>query len=245
MPRPKANPEQNLKAYQLHQQGKGQTVIANELAELFEAPVTERTVANWIREFKELAQETVDLDGPFQWHRLDEYGLPWESGQFLFRIWRNIDRIGFLGLKEPRAPTIREMHWCWRLHLAAPDLKALQGFWLLSELFCQRELRHEILAEPLRMDDLEWVLFFRPWLTKGMSAYKDAVSRGLIPTLAPETQSELEGLPQQVFVLNFHTYGDQETDGQTALIDALFPPTQDGDSSEPAYSIDFDRWRTE
>lgn len=92
------------------------------------------------------------------------------------------------------------------------------------------------------MDDLEWVLFFRPWTTKGMRAYKDAVSRGLIPGLVGETQTDLEGPPRQVMFLKMHTDADQETGGQTALIDALFPPTQDRDSAKPAYSIDFERW---
>ena len=244
MARPKANPNQHMKAYELYRQGNGPTAIADVLSKSFENPVSERTVGTWIRGFKTLDSRIVDLDGPFEWHRMEEYELPWEAGEFLLRAWRNMEGVGFLGLQEPRTPTIREMRWWWRLHLAAPDLKAIFGFWWLSAQFCQRELRHEVLHQPLRTDDLEWVLFYKPWLIAGMAAYKSALSQGLIPALALETESDLKGLPRMVLTSKWHRPGQESEEPDP--IASVFSEARDiEDSTKSSFSIYYERWETE
>ena len=35
----------------------------------------------------------LPLDQPFEWHRLDEYTLPWEAGGYILDMWREIQKF--------------------------------------------------------------------------------------------------------------------------------------------------------
>lgn len=162
MPRSKAHPEQHFSAYQLWRKGLGLTAICEELEKGFGTEtVSERTVATWIRGYKSLHPETVDLDAPFEWHRMMEYALPWEASGFLLEMWWWV--LENLYPKYGEKPTVRSVRWWWRVHQAAPNLSKHLDVWFLAQRFANRELLHEVLGQPLEMADLEAHLAYKPW----------------------------------------------------------------------------------
>lgn len=208
MSRPKANPEQHTRAYRLWRGGKGQTDIWNALTEEFENPVSERTVATWIKGFKGLDPKTVNLDATFEWHQMNRYGLPWEASGYLMDVlYLREFTGGFYRAADKRSAkvdppevkvlpmpplTVREAIWCWRVHLAAPEVGAEVGepsdVLYLARGFAFREIAHEVLAEPLRLAGLDALLIYKPWLDfeEGdvrHQAYHRAVDEGIVPEL--------------------------------------------------------------
>jgi hypothetical protein len=194
MPRPKANPEQHLRAYQLFRDELGQTAIAVQLEEAFENPVSERTVGSWIRGFKSLNPTTLDLDATFAWHKLEDYGLPWEASSYLLAISRLSSEEAIEG--HYYRPTNRQARWWWRIHQAVPQIDVLSDVWFLAQRFVNRELIAEVLGRPLEFADLEAHLAYRPWEgwpdnSDRFKAYFLAIRRGLIPTIENASVDEL------------------------------------------------------
>ncbi len=203
MPRPKANPAQHLCAYRLWREGKGQTAIYKELDKQFgDEAVSERTVGTWIKRYKSLDPETVDLDAPFEWHQLDKYGLPWEAGAYMVELLYLIETSRALNRDEEDEPnprtsvtpllSVREALWCWRVHRASPEIGEAVGNLAdvldLGRLFAGREELANVLGEPLYMEDLEALLVYKPWLDFAgeevrHQAYHQAVGDGAIPAL--------------------------------------------------------------
>ena len=197
MPRPRANPEQQRRAYERHRAGFGPKAIVDTLSEEFgDEAVSPRTVATWVKGFKDLSPRTVGLDSPFEWHRMEEYGLPWEAGGFLLDLAMVLSET-WIGQANPGSsslPTVRQARWWWRVHQAAPDVvhTGTEFGWavgkinliLLAERFVWREMAHDVLGEPLEMDDLEAHLKHRPWESEERRAvYLSAVEQGQIPGL--------------------------------------------------------------
>ena len=85
--------------------------------------------------------------------------------------------------------TVRQACWWWRIHLAIPDLDEWY-LWILGNAYAFREIAHEVLEEPLDLQDLDAFLAFRPWEDGKNEAYQKAVARGRIPVL----RSDLERL---------------------------------------------------
>jgi hypothetical protein len=68
------------------------------------------------------------LDEPFQWHKLDQYGLPWEASGYLLTLWHGIwsgELETFYPIEEAKRITARNVLWWWRVHLAAPDISPM------------------------------------------------------------------------------------------------------------------------
>ena len=152
----------------------------------------------------------------YQWHLLDKYGLPWEASPFLLEMCWVMQHIGLhadetsektyehVNVEPIHLPTVREVLWWWRIHLAAPELGVEIGtanqFRSIAMEFIKRELLHEILGQPLEMADLEAWLVWKPWLDEVRDAeYHQAVSRGMIPLIHAEprdrTFNHEEGSP--------------------------------------------------
>src|SRR5919106_1050477 len=192
MPRPKANPEQHLRAYRLWRDGKGHIEIVRTLEGEFDSPVSERTVSEWIKGFKSLNPETVDLDSPFEWQCLEGYGLPWKASAYILELWRlNIEGnliayeiiLADGSIRTPESgPTARQARWWWRIHKALPTL-GFSEVNILADDFVLRELNHEILAMPLNLVDLQAFMAYRPWqgLPEDVAryeTYREAIIQG-------------------------------------------------------------------
>jgi hypothetical protein len=194
MPRPKANPDQQLRAYQLWRVGLGPSAIEEKLAEEFEKTVSDRTIALWVKGFKALNPETVNLDAPFEWCRMHKYGLPWEASSFFMGMLAiGISKKTWLaelgrGNVVSFTPTVREAIWWWRVHQAAPEISERVGtLWDIQALaarFVYREMALELLAVPMDTEDLEACLVLKPWLdVKHHNNYHKAVKLGVVPPL--------------------------------------------------------------
>ena len=185
MARPIANPAQRLRAFQLYHDGYGPAATLNKLREEFERPVSTRTVATWVKEFKVQVEETgLNLDAPFEWHRLEEYGLPWEASDYLLEIlW--LHQNGKI-VRSPSAPaptpSVRQVRWWWRIHKAVPTI-GKRDTWFLALRFMLRELAHDVLNLPLDVADLEAHLAYKPWDEDRREIYNKAVEDGRIPGL--------------------------------------------------------------
>lgn len=180
--RPKSDPEQRSKAYQLFKEGKRHSEIFKALEEKYgpdgkDNLISGRTLSEWIREFKIYDRETGIDNEKYRWHRTEEYGLPWESGAYLLSLMKNPWRQG------PYGDTVRDMRWCWRIHLAAPELDGHEVL-VLAYHYMSRQRDHEIDRKPLEMDDLDAFLAFKPWRSlEHQLEYLDEVGKGNIPMI--------------------------------------------------------------
>lgn len=108
-------------------------------------------------------------DAPFEWSRLQEYGLPWESTRYLLEMWVKVNEgeEGFdLGAPYNGGLTVRQAKWCWRVHLGSPDL-ALKDTWQLAADFGYEERHHDFLGKPFDADDLWAYLAYGEWRSAG------------------------------------------------------------------------------
>jgi hypothetical protein len=205
MPRPIANPDQHLRAYQLWRTGLGPTAIEEKLSEEFGKAVSDRTIAIWVKGFKGLNPVTVDLDAPFEWYRMDKYGLPWEASSFfmdMMTLWY-LERTWLAesgpGNAVSFTPTVREAIWWWRLHQAAPEVgQQIGSLWdiqLMAAQFVYREMALELLGIPMETADLEARLVLKPWLDQEHHEdYHRAINAGVIPPLKEGAHQEVSKL---------------------------------------------------
>jgi len=174
---------------------RGELVFGGRVPEL-------RTMQRVVRDIR---GRLTPLDTPFQWHRLEEYGLPWEAGAYLLEMWVTSREPPLPTDRFPpqSAPTARAARWVWRTLLAVPDLDVLHIRYF-AERFAQRELAHEVLGVPFYVADLEAHLAYRPWEgwpedLSMYNRYQGAVQEGRIPPLEDEIKwidQVLDGLKQ-------------------------------------------------
>tara|TARA_B100001013_G_C24483678_1_gene392287 strand:+ start:218 stop:733 length:516 start_codon:yes stop_codon:yes gene_type:complete len=125
MSKGKSDLKQYLMAYKLHKTGKRQQQILDGLEKLGFEVMAKRTVADWIKEFKNVEQTIQSLDNPFIWRKCGEYGIPddksaLENVLFYCDVYttRNDDRL----------PSIREVKWIHLLDSTA------EGKWEADKL---------------------------------------------------------------------------------------------------------------
>jgi hypothetical protein len=189
MARPKKSPSQQIRAYDLHKGGFSPEAILGQLEQEFDKPVSLRTVERWTQGFKRLPAGVSDSDAPFQWHLLEKYGLPWEASEYLLEMWAYFLVRSLYNPKAEPPPTVRQVHWWWRVRQAAPDIDS-QDVWWIAQEFVVREIAHQVLAQPLEMADVEVWLALKPWSGEDQrSIYLSNVKIGLIPPLRAVEQS--------------------------------------------------------
>ena len=125
----------------------------------------------------------LPIDAQFQWHKMDneEYDLPWEASAYLLELWRFTVERGVYSLEEMDLPTVREVRWRWRIHLADLDLD-MSGVLSLAWAFWAREIMQDLLEVPMELDDLEALLAYKPWQNNEMfEDYLRAIREQRIP----------------------------------------------------------------
>lgn len=177
MARPLDDENQYLLGYAFFKAGLGTaTGIERRLGQSFgDAAKPARTIRTWIPKYEDLGRKSIDLDHPFQWHRGEDFGVPWEAGGLLMDITRC---LGWL------AVSFRLARWAWRLHLAVPSLSAPRDIVSIAAGYAWRELRSQVLAKPFHVEDLNAVIAYQPWQGADFLArYKEAIRMGDIPAL--------------------------------------------------------------
>ena len=168
-----------------------------------EGTASSRLIVNWLKEFKNSDERQTLLDSPFEWHQMEASGLPWEASGFLMDIlfvvesWRaereraerSVPEVGSVIYTPTTVLSFRDALWCWRVHLAAPEIGDTVGdlsdVYHLARQFSLRQIASDVLGRPLSMADLEALLIFKPWLDSGKEetrhqAYHSAVAMGAI-----------------------------------------------------------------
>lgn len=138
------------------------------------------SVQNVVHQWEQLPEEIKERDLPFQWHELHKARIPWEAAHWVlncafvynFIFTNSLNKILsetnlHLGPFEPF--TNRWATWCWRVHLAAPDLNVYVDLLALAEKYVHEEQVNDLLLGHPGMDveDLDSFLVYRPDL--GMS----------------------------------------------------------------------------
>jgi hypothetical protein len=157
------------------------------------------------------------LDEPFRWPKLQECGLPWEASAFIMNmlaaIYEYREEAAEFRERYPErvpaymldfTPTVRQMIWWWRVHLAAPEIGqqvgGLQDIRLLGDAFAVRELVHQLLGRPLETEDLEASLALKPWLSdERHDHYHRVVDLGLAPPINIELTDRTSPVMQALF----------------------------------------------
>jgi len=212
MSRPRADQDQRVAAYRMWKLAVGPAKIHSELKVYvgagqygdYAVVVSLRTVKNWLRDFRTL---DAKLDDTFQWHRLEEYGLPWEAGSFLLGLWGEVREInqslrllGWFRGSDERLPTVRQARWWWRVHLAVPEMETKINVYLWAEEFCRLELYQHVLGKPMDAAGLEAYLAYKPWTDEGsLAIYNEALFSGRIPYL-PDPFEEFGGDGEQAMI---------------------------------------------
>jgi len=181
--RPLKSREQQLRAWDLFRKGLGTGAIVSKLEQEFHEPVSRRTVERWIEGFKVKASTE---DSSFQWYQSEDLGIPWEATKWLLEVW--VRAMEGLGIRQ-LIPTARQVKWWYRVHQVCPNLDH-RKLAFIAQRFVAREVAHEVLGEPLQMDDLSAWLSYRGWEEHDLlgdltyhQRYLQAVGEGRIPRL--------------------------------------------------------------
>lgn len=141
-----------------------------------------------LRKVQRLVQDIRDAsteipawkDEPFEWHRMDQYEIPWEAGSVVMELVgrfsksRRPEQIsGFFestmaanftlsaqptrsGQVFPR-PTARQVIWFWRVRQVLP-VQSVVVVELLADRFAFAELGQDIWGQPMQVEGLEKLL---------------------------------------------------------------------------------------
>jgi len=187
MPRPKASSRQHSDAYDLHLAGLGSLAIWESLDKRYSDVVAPRTVDNWISGFKGLNPKIKELDSPFVFNKMEDYGLPLDASAYLLQLltsWAD-GRLSWW-------PWVRDMRWVWRVHRAAPELE-LPDVWGLAQMFTTRERASDLAGNPDNFEDLYAYLAIKPWINeRNLETYKRAyisIAEGLMQPINVEHET--------------------------------------------------------
>lgn len=164
-----------------------------------------KVIADW----KAIPEKIRSRDYPFEWQRLDKARIPWEASDWILRCIRldyenQVGAAGFahsldidLGTLHIIAATFtnRLATWCWRIHLAAPDLIP-EDVQPLSLVCAAQERMKDIADRPMEIGMIEDWLVLRPdrerrYGVKGAwQRYWDAVGLGIVKNPIPKTPDE-------------------------------------------------------
>ena len=185
--RPKKDPQTITEIFSLRAQGKSIDQILNDLGD---DRVSRGTVAKYTKQFDNSDEAVQERYRPFEWHRLGEYGLPWESSAYLLEMWKRIreywaDEDKIAPPRVPRRPpAVRQVRWWWRVHLAVPDGVNTLDIYFWAEHLVRREMFSEVLDTPLDVADIEAYLAYKPWTgPDNLDLYSQAVTEKRVEPL--------------------------------------------------------------
>lgn len=160
-----------------------------------ETRTLQRIVRGMLDTLESQPEHIQALDKPFEWHRLEEYGLPWEAGAYLLQMSCFIQdfeaklfqalQISPSEVQTKVGPTVRQARWWWRVHQAVPDTEDDHfNVYLWAEEYVRYELYKDILGKEIDVSGLDAYLTYRPWCgVDYLDRYSTAVSEGRIPGL--------------------------------------------------------------
>jgi len=125
------------------------------------------------REWDGMTEEERASYRSFHWPESFERGdLPWEASRTLLAFLRLTSQYG-------ARPSVRECHWYWQMHQAAPDAPPGVLDWIAQGLV-DLDVSGALSVNKLR--EVEGYLAFRGW-DPDSNGYSRAVERGTVPRL--------------------------------------------------------------
>ena len=155
-------------------------------------------------------------DLPFEWQRLDRAHIPWEASKWVLSCKFLIDRFGKVkgtpesvkSLLEGWEPfSNRWATWCWRVHLAAPELPELAVVGIAAEYAFAEAATDFGFTSESGMQGIDAFLSWRPWESVNQAReYEKAVNDGHIPSIplfnydvnVQPNVSAMTGIPSKV-----------------------------------------------
>ena len=171
------------------------------------------TVHNIVREWENIPEEIRWRELPFVWHHLERARIPWEASSWIFQCLRqryqstldetkvastqasarNID-VGNIHYFTPSF-TNRWATWCWRVHLAAPDLLP-KDVLTLAVVRAAEERVKDLTGIEVEIQNLSDWFALRPDIEARTGEqgwwkrYWDVVDLGLVANPIPKTMEE-------------------------------------------------------
>ena len=190
---------EKIRAYQLRREGGSFQTIADILSKGAEdgRKFNRATILRVCRSMPDSPS-----DQPFEWHRLEEYGLPWEASGYLLKMACFIQELEtnlfrtlqiFTSDTSPKVPpTVRQARWWWRVHQAVSEAEGgYLNVYIWAEEYVRYELYKDILDKDVDVTGLDAYLTYRPWFgEQHLERYTAALNERRIPGL-PNTQDEL------------------------------------------------------
>ena len=130
MPNDQSNEEQYLEAYILFASGQNEPEIRETLKTRHPDSIQSlKTITKWSTEFKNIPDKELALDAEFEWHRCEEYGIPWkDSGLILEWLEAYI-----------YPPSARTAIWIWRLTQTANWENEPDKLFELADMYTNHE----------------------------------------------------------------------------------------------------------
>jgi len=149
------------------------------------------TVAAIIREWENLPEEIRWRDLPFQWNRLEVARVPWEASGWLLTCARALEVLKIRSFQSTQGShelwnsvfTNRRATWCWRVHLAAPDLDEIHVLALAFQ-YSDAEQANDLLPSQAypSVEGTDGWLLYRPDMDEASGAtYDTALELKLVP----------------------------------------------------------------
>ena len=127
---------------------------------------SDRQIYRWIEDLPAV----TDQDRPWTFSQNEKADVPWEATPLLLKLTKgHADQL-----------TNRVAKWCWRAHIAAPNLSDGHTFDLGKE-YADREWLGGVLKVEPNFDDLDGSLIYQPWKSQESYAeYVQAVKTGVV-----------------------------------------------------------------
>lgn len=135
----------------------------------------------------------LPLDLPWQWEKMEEYGIPWEASRVLMDCWTRAMEEE-VGQEFPRPFSVRLARWCHRVCCAYPSM---QAYYLLAwaREYGVAEMAKDVLGEEIDTGALTAYLCIQPEESERHAVtYHRLADLGLIKELplGPDARAELE-----------------------------------------------------
>jgi hypothetical protein len=178
--------------------------ILNEFSDVCpDESLSRGATAKYVKKYDNLLESIKQGYAPFEWHKPEWYGIPTEANGFLLNMWAFSLEHGTDRELPPASqdgyllPTVRQVRWWWRVHLAAPDAPLIVILTNATEL-AERELLEQLGYGIRATHDIWAYLAFCAWAGPGDRKHEMAVKQGAIDAWSILSDRQASLLKQSV-----------------------------------------------
>ena len=183
------------------------TILSRLVDEGWDRIPSRGSVQNLVHWWESLDPDIRARELPFRWQQLDRARIPWEAAEWVLSCWHRFDSQKLQGIPESVTKTTtseaikpflrawgpftnRWATWCWRVHLAAPDLPEFVVIALASEYGLAEASADLGFTPAIGLQGIDAFLRCGPWRSiERAEEYETACEHGLVPAI-PEFDYE-------------------------------------------------------